>query len=136
EGGSQHELIDVASGLVLMRGSAASVRQFAVVNAHDIIETENVCKAPQPGMGKKLLQYGVLTLRTFPYRAAMTGLIYGEERGFATITRCITERVSWRSWFRRTSMTCGFGATNASTRVGRISRFLCLMRTSTCSTAR
>jgi hypothetical protein len=58
EAGSQHELIDVASGLVLAKGGAASVRQFAVVNGHDIIETENICKAPQPGIGRKLLQQG------------------------------------------------------------------------------
>lgn len=48
----------MATGLVLTKGSAASVRQFALANGHDIIETENVCKAPQPGNGCKLLQWG------------------------------------------------------------------------------
>jgi hypothetical protein len=56
--GRQHELIDVATGLGLTKGDAASVRQFALANGHDIIETENVCKAPQPGLGTKLLQQG------------------------------------------------------------------------------
>ena len=58
EAGRQQELIDVATGLVLVKGSAAGVRQFALTNGHDIIETENVCKAPQPGLGRKLLQQG------------------------------------------------------------------------------
>jgi hypothetical protein len=58
EAGIEHELIEVGTGLVLTKGSAAGVRQFALVNGHDIIETENVCKAPQPGLGRKLLQHG------------------------------------------------------------------------------
>jgi hypothetical protein len=36
----------------------ASVRQFAVVNGHAIVATGNICKAPQPGIGRKLLQQG------------------------------------------------------------------------------
>ncbi len=58
EAGRQHELIDVATGLILTKGSAASVRLFALMNGHDIIETESVCKAPQPGVGRKLFQQG------------------------------------------------------------------------------
>lgn len=58
EAGNEHELIDVASGVLLAKGSAANVRQFALVNGHYIIETENVCKAPQYGMGQILLRRG------------------------------------------------------------------------------
>lgn len=58
EAGTQHELIDVATGLVLTKGSATSVRQFALANGHVIMETQNVCKAPQPGMGWKLCHQG------------------------------------------------------------------------------
>jgi hypothetical protein len=58
EAGSQHELIETATGSLLTSGSAASVRQFAHANGHVIVPTENICKAPQPGLGQKLLQVG------------------------------------------------------------------------------
>jgi hypothetical protein len=58
EAGREHELIDVATAVVLAKGTAASVRQFALANGHAIIETENVCQAPQPGLGRKLLLHG------------------------------------------------------------------------------
>lgn len=58
EAGSQHELIDVATANVLTSGDSASVAQFAQANGHQIADTENLCKAPQPGAGQKLLQLG------------------------------------------------------------------------------
>jgi hypothetical protein len=75
-----------------------------------------LCRLGRPGK-RMCASAGVLILRTFQCRAGMTGPIGGKGRAFPPITHCITEKASWRLWFRRICISCGSRVTN-----GRVNR--------------